>query len=64
LHSLPILPLAGLGWLAGCAEPQADFSEATIADIQQRMGEGELSSEQLVDRYLEAVSAVRQPPGL
>ena len=38
--------------------PHADLEEATIADLQQGMDEGRLTSEDLVRRYLERIDAL------
>lgn len=60
------------GWLLGlclvlaaCSRPAADFSEATIAELHDGMQRGELTSEQLVNWYLQRIEAIdHSGPGL
>lgn len=44
--------------LAACSKPAADFSESTIAELHDRMQRGELTSEQLVNWYLQRIDAI------
>ena len=44
--------------LAACTAPAPDIEEATIADLQDRMQRGELTSEQLVSSYLERIESI------
>ena len=46
--------------LAGCGSEPEDFSEATIADLHDRMHRGEVTSEQLVSWYLDRMAAIDQ----
>ena len=51
--------------LAGCGSEPEDFSEATIADLHDRMHRGEVTSEQLVSWYLDRIAAIdREGPML
>ncbi|MDX1499698.1 MAG: amidase [Woeseiaceae bacterium] len=43
---------------AACSRPAVDFSEATIAELHDRMHRGEVSSEQLVGWYLDRIEAI------
>ncbi len=47
-----------LAMLAACGGQQPDFNEATIADLQDSMHRGEISSEQLVNWYLERIESI------
>ncbi len=50
---------------AACGGPSPDYSEASIADLQDQMHRGELNSEQLVSWYLERIEAIdRNGPAL
>ena len=44
--------------LVGCTKEPVDFSEATIADLHDRMHRGEVTSEQLVSWYLDRIDAI------
>jgi amidase len=44
--------------IAACADIERDFSEATIAGLHDQMQRGELTSEELVDWYLDRIEAV------
>ena len=44
--------------LSACAEPTADYREATIAELHDAMNRGELTSEALVDWYLDRIEAI------
>ncbi len=44
--------------LAACAKPVPDLSEASIADMHDRMQRGELSSEAITAWYLERIEAI------
>ena len=44
--------------LSACAEPAADYREATIAELHDAMNRGELSSEALVEWYLDRIEAI------
>ncbi|MDH3350861.1 MAG: amidase [Gammaproteobacteria bacterium] len=44
--------------MAACSSEPQDFAEATIADLQDRMHRGELTSEQLVRWYLQRIETV------
>jgi len=58
-------PIALCLLLAACSRPVADYAEATIAELHDRMQRGELTSEQLVSWYLQRVDAIdRAGPGL
>ena len=46
--------------LAGCGSEPDDFTEATIADLHDRMHRGEVTSEQLVGWYLDRIEAIDQ----
>ena len=46
--------------LAGCTREAPDFSEATIADLHDRMHRGEVTSEQLVGWYLDRIDSIDQ----
>ena len=46
--------------LGGCGSEPADFSEATIADLHDRMHRGEVTSEELVGWYLDRITAIDQ----
>jgi len=51
--------------LAACSRPAEDYTEATIAELHDRMQRGELSSETLVSWYLQRIDAIdRAGPGL
>ena len=51
--------------LAACTGSEQDFSEADIADLQDQMQRGELSSEELVSWYLVRIETVdRAGPSL
>jgi amidase len=51
--------------LAACSGPAPDYSEATIPELHDRIARGELTSEQLVDWYLDRIAAIdRQGPQL
>ena len=56
-HCLPFLAALGL-LLAACGAPAPDYSEATIPELHDRMARGELTSEQLVDWYLDRIEAI------
>lgn len=44
--------------LAACSQPGADYSEATIAELQDQMQRGELTSEQLLSWYLQRIDDI------
>lgn len=44
--------------LAACSQPPVDYSEATIAELQDRMQRGELTSEKLVTWYLQRIDQI------
>lgn len=44
--------------LVACSSESQDFAEATIADLQDRMHRGELTSEQLVRWYLQRIETI------
>lgn len=44
--------------LAACSQRPADYSEATIAELQDRMQRGELTSEKLVTWYLQRIDEI------
>jgi len=44
--------------LASCSPPPEDFTEVTIAELHDRMQRGELTSEQLVNWYLQRIETV------
>ncbi len=51
--------------LASCADAERDFTEATIAGLHDQIQRGELTSEQLVEWYLDRIEAIdRAGPGL
>jgi amidase len=50
--------LAVLLCLVACGSESPDFTEATIADLQDQMHRGELSSEQLVSWYLDQIETI------
>jgi amidase len=51
--------------LAACSQPHENYVEATIAELQDQMQRGEVSSEQLVSWYLERIDDIdRAGPGL
>jgi amidase len=61
---LPALTALGL-LLAACGGPAPDYSEATIPELHDRIARGELTSEQLVDWYLDRIEGIdRQGPEL
>ncbi len=45
-------------FLAACAEPLPDVTELTIADVQARFDSGQLSSEELVQIYLDRIERI------
>ena len=60
-----LLLVAGLLCLAACGKPPADLAEATIADLQDRMQEGELTAERVAEWYLARIDAIdRSGPAL
>ena len=46
--------------IAACSSGQKDFTEASIADLHDQMQRGEITSEELVDWYIERIAAVDQ----
>ena len=44
--------------LAGCSSEPENFAEATIADLHDRMHRGEVTSEQLVNWYLDRIDTI------
>ena len=54
-HGLTVLLCLAL---AACGSPAPDYREATIADLHDAMNRGELTSEQLVNWYLDRIEAI------
>jgi len=51
--------------LAACGAEQRDFSEASIADLHDQLQRGDISSEELVDWYIDRIAALdRSGPAL
>lgn len=44
--------------LAACSQPTENYAEATIAELQDRMQRGELTSEHLVNWYLQRIEEI------
>ena len=51
--------------LAACGAEQRDFSEASIADLHDQLQRGDITSEELVDWYIDRIAAIdRSGPAL
>ncbi|MDH4126870.1 MAG: amidase, partial [Gammaproteobacteria bacterium] len=44
--------------LAACSQPTENYAEATITELQDRMQRGELTSEHLVNWYLQRIEEI------